>query len=216
MKKADLFVNLPASPTASYPIFIRTNILQQITAWLPKTTAIGCIVVITDRAVKKLYANTLVTKLKQQGHRVLLLTIAGGEKSKDYLTQHRLQARMLQQRCGRDTLCIALGGGVVGDLTGYVAATYMRGVPFIQIPTTLLAMVDSSVGGKTGINTPHGKNLIGAFWQPQAVVADMQCLETLPQQHLINGLIEALKMFLTNDAASFVLCAKKLAQNNGW
>jgi 3-dehydroquinate synthase len=106
---------------------------------------------------------------------------------------------MLAQHCGRDTVILALGGGVVGDLAGFTAATYMRGIPYIQLPTTLLAMVDSSIGGKTGIDTPQGKNLIGAFWQPTAVVADLDCLKTLSPTQLINGLIEAIKMFLTSD-----------------
>jgi len=121
-----------------------------------------------------------------------------------------IEAQLFKHRCGRDSLVLALGGGVVGDLAGFVAATYMRGIPYLQLPTSLLAMVDSSVGGKTGIDTPYGKNLIGAFWQPQAVIADMNCLATLSSAHLINGLIEAIKMFLTHQSKSFYYVKKHL------
>lgn len=209
--KPALTIHLPRPPAIVYPIFIRSDIMQHVSTWLPKSTTINKIVIITDHTVKKLYADKLFTVLKQYGYSVLLLAISSGEKSKNHLTKHRLQERMLRQHCGRDTLCIALGGGVVGDLTGFLAATFMRGIPFIQMPTTLLAMVDSSVGGKTSINAAHGKNLIGAFWQPQAVVADIHCLKTLPKQQLINGLIEAIKVFLTNDRSSFLYTQKNLS-----
>ena len=108
-------------------------------------------------------------------------------------------ARLVDQGCGRDSCLIALGGGVVGDVVGFVAATYMRGIPVVQVPTTLLAMVDAAVGGKTGVNTAHGKNLIGAFHQPAHVVIDLGFLATLPRRHLVNGLAEVVKVTTARD-----------------
>jgi 3-dehydroquinate synthase len=195
-----LDVALPAKVASSYPIRIGLGLLEDITAWIPKS--ISAVVIITDHHVRKLYAPLLERALERAGYKTLLLTFPAGEKSKNNRTKAKLEEQMLAQGCGRDSFIIALGGGVVGDLAGFIAATYMRGIPYIQIPTTLLAMVDSSVGGKTGINTPQGKNLIGAFWQPTAVISDIHCLKTLSKHQMINGLIEALKMFLTSDAAS--------------
>lgn len=195
-------VNIPATPPSRYAIKIQAGLLER-GSWLPKGLKVNQVVIVTDNTVKKWYVAPLIETLKKQYHNVLLLSIPAGEKSKTREMKESLENQMLRHRCTRDTLCIALGGGVVGDLTGYLASTYMRGLPYIQIPTTLLSMVDSSVGGKTGINTRYGKNLIGAFWQPQCVVVDVSCLATLPKKHLINGLVESLKMFLTFEATSF-------------
>lgn len=197
-----LYAKIPASPEKSYPIFIGNGLLHHAD-WLPKKLSFNQIVVITDHHVKKLYADDLIKTLKKSGYNPLLLSFPPGEKSKTHLTKQTLENSMLKNRCGRDTLCIALGGGIVGDITGYLSATYMRGIPYIQIPTTLLSMIDSSVGGKTGINTAYGKNLIGAYWQPKAVIADIHCLKSLSKKQKINGLIEAIKIFLTCDAKSF-------------
>jgi 3-dehydroquinate synthase len=195
-----LTVSIPASHSQSYPILMATGLLTKINSWLPNSHNI---VIITDHTVKKLYGKQLTNLLKKHGKNVLLLSFVPGEKSKTITTKCRLESAMLRKHYNRDTVILALGGGVVGDIAGFIAATYMRGIPFIQIPTTLLAMVDSSVGGKTGIDTPQGKNLIGVFWQPHAVVTDLHCLTTLPPKHLINGLLEAIKIFLTCDAKSF-------------
>jgi 3-dehydroquinate synthase len=170
------------------------------------------VVIITDHHVKKLYGDALLEKLLQRGFQVLLLSFRAGEKSKNSRVKERLEGEMLRHQCGRNTMIVALGGGVVGDLAGFVAATYMRGIPYIQIPTTLLAMIDSSIGGKTGVNTIHGKNLIGAFWQPTAVIADLNFLKTLSQEQIINGLMEAIKIFLTNDRDQFFFVQEHLAQ----
>lgn len=202
-------IKIPASEKNSYPIWINSGLLKK-THWLPKNSSIANVVVITDNNVKKIYAAPLIRYLKQQKYSTLLLSFPAGEKSKTEKTKQFLAEQMMRYRCGRDTLCIALGGGVVGDLTGYLAATYMRGVPYIQIPTTLLAMVDSSVGGKTGLNTPYGKNLMGAFYQPKAVITDIDSLKSLSQKQFVNGLIEAAKMFLTNDKKSFLYLEKNL------
>jgi 3-dehydroquinate synthase len=157
--------------------------------------------IITDDNVNKMYGEILASALKAPN--LLLLSFLPGEKSKNRQTKQYLEEQMIQNHCNRETLILSLGGGVVGDMAGFIASTYMRGISYVQIPTTLLAMVDSSVGGKTGINTEQGKNLIGTFWQPVSVVVDINCLLTLPQTHIINGLIEALKIFMTNDKDTF-------------
>jgi 3-dehydroquinate synthase len=155
------------------------------------------IVIITDGNVAKLYGESLAAELGAE-----LLIVPPGECSKTREKKQFLEDALFEMGCDRDALLIALGGGVVGDLTGYVAATYMRGIRFIQMPSTLLAMVDSSIGGKTGINTDYGKNLIGAIWQPVEIVRNIDFLKTLPDEHMTNGLVEALKVFLTHDADS--------------
>lgn len=128
--------------------------------------------------------------------RLLTYKIAPGESSKGRETKAEIEDWMLscQPPCGRDTVLIALGGGVIGDLSGFVAATYMRGIRFVQVPTTLLAMVDSSIGGKTAIDTPNGKNLIGSIWQPEKIYLDMEFLNTLPQREFTNGMAEVIKV----------------------
>lgn len=187
-------------PSTTYTIWIEPGILDDISRWMPQK--VGKVIIITDDMIRPSYGVLVATKLKQKGYECLLLSFPAGESCKNIQTKSLLEEQMLAQGCGRDSLILALGGGVVGDLAGFVAATYMRGIPYIQIPTSLLAMVDSSVGGKTGIDTPDGKNLIGAFWQPSAVVADLNCLKTLPKVHLINGLVEVLKIFLVRDQNS--------------
>jgi 3-dehydroquinate synthase len=125
--------------------------------------------------------------------------LADGEANKNWQTLNQIFDGLLAERCDRTTTLIALGGGVVGDLAGFAAATYQRGIPFIQVPTTLLAQVDSSVGGKTGINHPRGKNMVGAFWQPRLVLADTDTLQTLPDRELSAGLAEVIKYGLIRD-----------------
>lgn len=168
------------------------------------------VVVVSDATVMRLYGQTLKKNLKKSGLKTVSVTIPPGERSKTHAVKQRVERQMALMGCGRDTVVIALGGGVVGDLAGYVAATYMRGLPYIQAPTTLLAMVDSSVGGKTGIDTEFGKNMIGAFWPPSLVVADTNCLRSLPRAHVINGLVEAIKMALTHDARGFAYILRNI------
>lgn len=197
-------IELSNIPTLSYPIFVGPGLLTLDKTWLSREV-IGnnYLVIITDNIVKKLYGNRLRKQLKDSGYKVLLIAFPSGEKSKTYKTKQYIEKLMLKNYCDRNTIILALGGGVVGDMAGFIAATYMRGISYIQIPTTLLAMVDSSIGGKTGINISLGKNLIGAYWQPKAVIADIQCLNSLSKKQLVNGFIEALKVFLTSDAKSF-------------
>src|SRR5579862_7344926 len=196
-----IMMAIPAKKSMMYPIRVGMNLLSSPEKWLPDSWEQKKLVIVTDDTVDHLYANHLLKQLKNANP--LLFTFPAGEQSKSAEIKSKIEEKMIQANCDRDTLLIALGGGVVGDLAGFIAATYMRGISYIQVPTTLLAMVDSSVGGKTSINTPQGKNLIGAFWQPKTVVADIHCLKTLPEVHCVNGLIEAIKMFLTNDADYF-------------
>jgi 3-dehydroquinate synthase len=206
-----ILVKLPRANSAQYSIRIIENLPHNLKKLLPAKNSFSSLVIITDHRVKKLYGQTLSQELQQQGYKVLLFSFPAGEKYKNYQSKINLENQMLRQACDRNTLILALGGGVVGDLAGFIAATYMRGIQFIQVPTTLLAMVDSSVGGKTGIDTPYGKNLIGAFWQPQMVIANIHFLQSLSQKHLINGLIEAIKIFITRDAKSFYYVQKNLS-----
>jgi pentafunctional AROM polypeptide len=159
-------------------------------------------ILITDTNIGSIYTTPFqqafeaaATKLSPPP-RLLVHEIPPGESSKSRQTKADIEDWMLSQSppCGRDTVIIALGGGVIGDLTGYVAATYMRGVRFVQVPTSLLAMVDSSIGGKTAIDTPLGKNLIGAIWQPTRIYIDLDFLSTLPGRELINGMAEVIKV----------------------
>lgn len=194
-------VKISGKPMVNYPILIGVNLLDL--AVLFPLKKFSKIVIITDNVVKKRYGLHLNNQLKKTGHDCLLLSFPSGEKFKNNTTKQKIESAMLLHCCDRDTLIVALGGGVVGDLVGFIAATFLRGVPYLQIPTTLLAMVDSSIGGKTGINTKHGKNLIGAIYQPQCVITDVTVLKTLSRAAKIHGLIEAIKMFITHDAKSF-------------
>lgn len=193
-------VTIPQEAAQCYPILIGGGLLTQLSHWLPKE--VGHCVIISDETVDHYYGDKLFQALQQHGIQALRLTFAAGESSKNYAVKQQLEAQMFQHGCDRDTLILALGGGVTGDLAGFIAATYMRGVNYIQLPTSLLAMVDSSVGGKTAINNDYGKNLIGAFLQPQRVVSDIDCLRTLPAPHRIAGLVEAIKMFISHDQES--------------
>lgn len=159
------------------------------------------IAIITDSGVARLYGDRVLKSLGETTN--ALLVIESGEQHKTRETWARLTDDLLSAGYGRDTVIVAVGGGVVGDVAGFVAATYMRGVPVVQVSTTLLAMVDASVGGKTGVDTPAGKNLVGAFHQPAAVVIDPLVLQTLPPQHLRAGFAEIVKHGVVADADYF-------------
>ena len=179
----------------SYKIIIGTNFLTFIPTYLSTLfqNRISTYILITDTNVASLYATPFLAAMQKANLSIKMKVITPGEDSKCRSTKFDIEDWMLNLSCQRDTCLIALGGGVVGDLTGYVAATYMRGVPFIQIPTSLLACVDSSIGGKTGIDVPSGKNLIGAFHNPHAVYIDLTLLKTLPRREFINGMAEIIK-----------------------
>jgi 3-dehydroquinate synthase len=176
----------------SYDITIGSGLLTQPDAFagLPRAS---CALIVTNTTVAPLYAATLARSLSVHHARVNTLVLPDGEAYKDWATLNLIFDRLLQDASDRKTMLYALGGGVVGDMTGFAAACYMRGVPFVQVPTTLLAQVDSSVGGKTAINHPAGKNMIGAFYQPQRVVCDLATLATLPPRELSAGLAEVIK-----------------------
>ena len=186
----------------SYPIHIGAGLLERAELILPRL-ATPRAVVVSNETVAPLYLERLAAPLVRAGVAVDSVILPDGEEHKDWQTLNRIFDALLAGRCERSTTLIALGGGVVGDLAGYAAASYQRGMPFIQVPTTLLAQVDSSVGGKTGINHPRGKNMIGAFWQPQLVLADTETLATLPERELRAGLAEVIKTALIRDAAFF-------------
>jgi len=154
-------------------------------------------VIVTDDNVKALYADTLKTVSQD------IISIPPGEQSKTRSVKAKIEDQLFELNCGRDTCLVALGGGVVTDLTGYVAATYCRGVPVVYFPTTLLAMVDAAIGGKNGINTRYGKNLVGTIVQPKAIFADIDCLATLDKAQFSYGMAEVIKHALIADAGFF-------------
>jgi 3-dehydroquinate synthase len=176
----------------SYDILIAPGLLAQAATWdgLPAAAAA---LVVTNTTVAPLYAARLREALATRYRAVHEVVLPDGEEYKDWTTLNRIFDALLAHGCDRKTVLFALGGGVVGDITGFAAASYMRGVPFVQVPTTLLAQVDSSVGGKTAINHPLGKNMIGAFYQPARVVCDLDTLRTLPDRELSAGLAEVIK-----------------------
>jgi 3-dehydroquinate synthase len=186
----------------SYPIHIGRNLLSNASLILPYLKR-KHVAIVTNTTVAPLYLDKLSQALQAEGVKVIPIILPDGEAYKNAETLNTIYDVLLQNRCERSTTLIALGGGVIGDLTGYAAATYLRGVPFIQIPTTLLSQVDSSVGGKTGINHPLGKNMIGAFYQPQLVLADIDTLQTLPAREFSAGMAEVIKYGLIRDADFF-------------
>ncbi|MEK7435843.1 MAG: 3-dehydroquinate synthase [Pseudomonadota bacterium] len=157
------------------------------------------VAIVTNATVAPLYLQQLSVALRTKNVEAISIVLEDGERYKDWATLNRIYDALLEHRCDRKTALIALGGGVIGDLAGFAAATYMRGIPFIQVPTTLLAQVDSSIGGKTGINHPLGKNMIGAFYQPRVVLADTAALASLPPRELSAGLAEVIKHGLIRD-----------------
>lgn len=186
----------------SYPIHIGNGLLGQAELILPHLKR-KQVAIVSNTTVAPLYLHTIAQPLREAGVSVIEIVLPDGEAYKNNQTLQTIYDHLLQNRCERNTTLIALGGGVIGDLTGYAAATYLRGVPFIQVPTTLLSQVDSSVGGKTGINHPLGKNMIGAFYQPKLVLADIETLKTLPQRELSAGVAEVIKYGLIRDADFF-------------
>ncbi len=186
----------------SYPIYVGKGLLGRADLVVPFLVR-KKVAVVTNATVAELFLERLAGTLAGVGVETVRVVVADGEEYKDWRTLNSIFDHLLNHRCGRDTTLIALGGGVIGDLAGFAAATYQRGVPLVQIPTTLLAQVDSSVGGKTAINHPLGKNMIGAFHQPQLVLVDMDTLKTLPGRELHAGLAEVIKHGLTRDAEFF-------------
>lgn len=187
----------------SYDIHIGTDCLSRIGELCRGVSLAGKAAVITNPTVAGLYLDRVKHSLQSAGYDVAVITIPDGEEYKTAATLETIYDRLLAEGLHRGAFIVALGGGVIGDIAGYAAATFLRGIPFVQVPTTLLAQVDSSVGGKTGINHPRGKNLIGAFYQPRLVLVDLLTLDTLPWREYLCGLAEAIKYGIVLDRRLF-------------
>jgi 3-dehydroquinate synthase len=196
---------------ASYEIAIGPGLLADLPALLKRHCPAAGYAVISDSHVAKLYGESLCRQLSAVSSKIELFTFPAGEWNKTRETWASLSDRMLAAHFGRDCAVIALGGGVVGDVAGFVAATYLRGVPHVQLPTSLLAMIDSSIGGKTGVDVPAGKNLLGAFHQPRFVAADLDLLTSLPPVQLSAGLAEAVKHGAIADADYYTFLERDYA-----
>lgn len=194
---------------ASYDILIGDGLLAELPTLLVQHCPAAAYAVISDSHVHTLYGRALVAKLQDAKLPAELLSFPAGEWNKTRETWAALSDRMLAAHLGRDAAVIALGGGVVGDVAGFVAATYLRGIPYVQVPTTLLAMIDSSIGGKTGVDAPAGKNLLGAFHQPRLVIADLAVLASLPPLQLAAGMAEAVKHGVIADAEYFAFLERE-------
>lgn len=176
-----------------YDIIIERGLINECGKFVRMVTDAGKAVVVTDTNVEKYYAKKVVASLKENGFDVEVFVFEAGEQSKKLSTIEKMYDCFADFRMSRKDIVVALGGGVTGDMAGFAAATYMRGIEFVQIPTSLLAQVDSSVGGKTGVDIKQGKNLVGAFWQPNLVIIDPDTLKTLPQDFINDGMAEIIK-----------------------
>jgi 3-dehydroquinate synthase len=189
----------------SYPIFVGPGLLPRAGEFLKQAGVRGKVAVVTNPTVAQLYLDALCEALTSTGFQATPILVPDGEAHKDLKSLASIYDRLIDDRLERSACIVALGGGVIGDLAGFAAATYLRGVPYVQVPTTLLAQVDSSVGGKTGVNHQDGKNLIGAFYQPRLVLIDVEVLQSLPRRELIAGLAEVIKYGIIEDPALFRL-----------
>ena len=193
-----------------YPLFVGSGILNRIGEYLKSCAKSTKALLVTDTFVNHRYAPLVMESLKSSGFEVTIVDIPVGEESKSLEQFARIQDSLVENQLDRGSTLIALGGGVIGDLAGFAAAVYMRGIAYVQIPTTLQAQVDASVGGKTAINHPKGKNLIGAFHQPKLVLIDVETLKTLPQEDIRAGLIEVIKMGVIRDEPLFEMVEENL------
>ncbi len=187
----------------SYDIRIGSPVLGELGAVCRETGLSGMPAIVTNPTVSALYSATAIFSLRAAGYEPFCIEIPDGEQHKNSNTLNMIYDKLLEGGIDRSCFIVALGGGVVGDIAGFAAATFLRGIPFVQVPTTLLAQVDSSVGGKTGIDHPGGKNLIGAFYQPKAVIADISTLNSLPEREYRAGLAEVVKYGVVLDSAFF-------------
>ena len=190
-----------AAASRAYPIHIGASLIERAELFAPHLGP--GVAIITNEVVAPLYLARVRAALERSGARITDIVVEDGERAKGWATLDRVFDALLAARLGRDATLVALGGGVVGDLAGFAAAVYQRGVRFVQVPTTLLAQVDSSVGGKTAINHPRGKNMIGAFHQPHAVISDVATLDSLPDRELRSGVAEVIKHGAALDAPFF-------------
>lgn len=205
-------VELKEEVDNSYDILIGDGLVDDLVQELKQNPIANAYAIITDSNVEKVYGKKLLKDLQKKNLHLHLISFPAGEKGKNRKTKEKIEDKMLNLALGRDTCIIALGGGVVGDVSGFVAATYMRGVPYIQVPTTLLAMVDSSIGGKVAVDTKKAKNSIGAFYQPKKVIIDLNFLKTLPKNEFVNGLVEVIKHALIKDRNFFHFIEKNIGK----
>lgn len=203
-------VKLQITEDKSYDIHIGEGILERIPREVQDVGLAHRFVIITDSNVEPLYGKRLLQEFRKVGLETEIIAFPAGEKNKNRETKAWIEDRMLELTVGRDSAVIALGGGVVGDIAGFVAATYTRGLPYVQVPTTLVACVDSSIGGKTAVDTPHGKNLIGSFHQPWKVYIDIDTLLTLDQREIREGLAEVIKYGVIRDEELFSFLEKNM------
>lgn len=190
-------------PDRGYDILIQEGLIDRAGELLLPVIKCAEAVVVTNTVVKRLYGPRLLRGLKAAGFRAHVLCLPDGERTKSLKWASVILDELVRRRCERKTLLLALGGGVIGDLAGFAASVYLRGIPFVQVPTTLVAQVDSSIGGKTGVNHPLGKNLIGSFYQPKLVLSDPGVLQTLPAREFRSGLAEVIKYGVIADAQFF-------------
>ena len=196
----------------SYPIYVGDGILSSAGDFLQRAGLRGKVAVITNPTVAQLYLDPMHESLAGAGFDVTPVLVPDGEQHKDLRSLSVIYDRLIAERFERRSCVMALGGGVVGDLAGFAAATFLRGIAYVQVPTTLLAQVDSSVGGKTGVNHQEGKNLVGAFYQPRLVLIDVAVLQSLPRREFIAGLAEVIKYGVIDDPALFQLLEEKLGK----
>jgi 3-dehydroquinate synthase len=195
----------------SYDIFVRGGIIKELSNLVRPLIAPSRVMIISNTTVSALYENSVRQALMPLQCDILSEAIPDGEEHKNMVTVERLLDKMIQARLDRQSMVVSVGGGVVGDIAGFTAAVYMRGLPYVQVPTTLLAQVDSSIGGKVGVDHRLGKNLIGAFYQPLLVCTDPDALRTLPEEHFCNGLAEVIKYGVIADEKLFALLEKQAA-----
>lgn len=198
--------------TRSYEIKIGTGLLDRLGLECARSLRTKRCAIISDANVAPQFGRKATESLAGAGYDPILITVAAGEKAKSLKSVEACYARLAEHRLERKSFIVALGGGVVGDLAGFVAATYLRGIPFVQVPTTLLAQVDSSVGGKVGVNLEAGKNLVGAFHQPRLVLCDLEALDTLPDREYRAGLAEVIKYGIIYDEKLFSLLERDMAK----
>lgn len=194
----------------SYTIMIGPGLLERLGQECARLKMGASCVIISDAQVAPLYASAAMKSLAAAGFACQLITVPAGETAKHLRTVQQCYDTLAAMRIERKSFIVALGGGVVGDMAGFVAATYLRGIPFVQVPTTLLAQVDSSVGGKVGVNLKAGKNLVGAFYQPRLVICDLHTLKTLPERQYRAGMAEVIKYGMIYDAAFFKRLEKSM------
>lgn len=203
-------VDLKGSSDNSYDLLIGAGLFGNLPMELKSSPIANTYAIVTDTHVGKIYGWRLLNEMRNKDIHSYLITFPKGEGHKNRKTKEKIENEMLRLSLGRDTCIIAIGGGVVGDMAGFVASTYMRGIPYIQIPTTLLAQVDSSIGGKVGVDTEYAKNSIGAFYQPKKVIIDVDFLKTLPKNEMLNGLAEIVKHALIIDRGFFHFLEKNI------